>query len=47
MVGIVSYGVYIPIWRIKAEDIAKVWGHNAERYKESLLVEEKSVPSLD
>ena len=24
MVGIVSYGVYIPRWRIKAEEIAKV-----------------------
>jgi hydroxymethylglutaryl-CoA synthase len=47
MVGIVSYGVYIPKWRIKAEEIAKVWGHDAERYKEGLMVGEKSVPSLD
>jgi len=47
MVGIVSYGVYIPKWRIKVEEIAKVWSHDAERYKEGLLVEEKSVPSLD
>jgi len=47
MVGIVSYGIYVPKWRIKAEEIAKVWGHDAERYKEGLLVEEKSVPSLD
>jgi len=47
MVGIVSYGVYIPKWRIKVEEIAKVWSHDAERFKQSLLVEEKSVPSLD
>jgi len=47
MVGIVSYGVYIPRWRIKAEEIAKVWGHDAKVYKDGLMVEEKSVPSLD
>lgn len=47
MVGIVAYGVYVPKWRIKVEEIAKVWGHDAERCKETLLVKEKSVPSLD
>ncbi|MFH0896445.1 MAG: hydroxymethylglutaryl-CoA synthase [Candidatus Bathyarchaeota archaeon] len=47
MVGIVSYGVYIPQWRIKVEEISKVWGQDAERYGKSLLVDEKSVPSLD
>lgn len=47
MVGIVSYGVYIPRWRIKVEEIARVWGHDAERYRKGLLIEEKSVPSLD
>ncbi|MDQ1279762.1 MAG: hydroxymethylglutaryl-CoA synthase [Thermoproteota archaeon] len=47
MVGIVSYGVYIPRWRIKTEEIAKVWDQDADRFKEGLLVEEKSVPSLD
>ncbi len=47
MVGIVSYGVYIPQWRIKVEEISRVWGHDAERYKKGLLVDEKSVPSLD
>lgn len=45
--GIVAYGVYIPRWRIKVEDIAKVWGHDAERYRLGLLIKEKSVPSLD
>lgn len=47
MVGIISYGVYIPRWRIKVEEIARVWGHDANRYRSSLLVKEKSVPSLD
>lgn len=47
MLGIVSYGVYIPRWRIKTEDIAKVWNQDPNRFKEGLLVEEKSVPSLD
>ncbi|MFH0748896.1 MAG: hydroxymethylglutaryl-CoA synthase [Candidatus Bathyarchaeota archaeon] len=47
MVGIVSYGVYIPRWRIKSQTIAEVWSQDADRYMKSLLVEEKSVPSLD
>lgn len=42
-----SYGVYIPRWRIKVEEIARVWNTNPEDYKRGLLIEEKSVPSLD
>jgi len=45
--GIVGYGVYIPKWRIKVEEIARMWGHDVEGIKSGLLVEEKSVPSLD
>lgn len=47
LVGIVSYGAYIPRWRIRAEEIAKVWGHDPNVYKDGLMVEEKSLPFLD
>lgn len=47
MVGIVGYGAYIPKNRIKVEEIAKVWGTDANSYKKGLFVEEKSVPSPD
>ncbi len=45
--GITGYGSYIPRLRIKVEEIANVWGSNAEQIKEGLLVEEKSVPDHD
>ncbi len=47
MVGIVSYGVYIPRYRIRVEEIARVWGANAEDITGGLGVLEKSVPDLD
>jgi hydroxymethylglutaryl-CoA synthase len=47
MVGIVGYGSYIPRYRIKVDEIAKVWGHDAPSYRKGLLLEEKAVPSPD
>lgn len=47
MAGIVGYGAYVPLHRIKVEEIAKVWGADAESYKKGLMLREKSVPSLD
>ena len=44
--GIVSYGVYIPRFRIRLDEIARVWG-DAEEISEGLQVFEKSVPDLD
>ncbi|MCG7851240.1 MAG: hydroxymethylglutaryl-CoA synthase, partial [Methanosarcinaceae archaeon] len=46
-VGIVSYGAYIPRYRIKVEDIARVWGDDADILIAGLMVNEKSVPDLD
>lgn len=46
-IGIVSYGAYIPRYRIKIGEIAKVWGADAKSIVEGLLVFEKSVPDMD
>ncbi len=47
MVGIVSYGTYIPIYRIKTEEIARIWGENGETISKGLGVKQKSIPNLD
>jgi hydroxymethylglutaryl-CoA synthase len=44
--GIVSYGVYIPKYRIRLSEIARVWG-DGDDIAEGLRVFEKSVPDLD
>lgn len=46
-IGIVGYGAYIPRYRISVEEIAKIWGENADNIKKGLMVEEKSVPDID
>jgi hydroxymethylglutaryl-CoA synthase len=47
MVGIVSYGTYVPRYRIKVEEIARVWGEDAEVIKRGLGVKQKAVPNFD
>ena len=47
MVGIVTYGAYVPKFRIKVKEIAKIWGKNPEDISRGLNVFEKSVPDLD
>ncbi|WP_456418643.1 hydroxymethylglutaryl-CoA synthase [Methanocaldococcus infernus] len=47
MAYIVGYGSYIPKYRIKVEEIARVWNKDPEAIKKGLIVYEKSVPYLD
>jgi hydroxymethylglutaryl-CoA synthase len=46
-IGIVGYGVYVPRWRIKVEEIARIWGQDPNSIRKGLLVEEKSVADID
>ena len=47
MSGIVTYGSYVPIFRIKPEEIARVWGEDADSIKNGIYVLSKSVPAPD
>ncbi|MBI2621347.1 MAG: hydroxymethylglutaryl-CoA synthase [Candidatus Levybacteria bacterium] len=47
MAGIVSYGAYIPKYRIKLSEIVKVWQKDEEEIIGGLKVLEKSVPGVD
>jgi hydroxymethylglutaryl-CoA synthase len=45
--GIVSYGAYVPRYRITPEEIGKVWGADGASMGASLNIERKSVPAPD
>lgn len=47
MIGIVSYGAYIPKFRIKPSQIAHAWGKAEDEVEKSLGVYEKAVASID
>jgi len=47
MVGIVSYGTYIPVYRISIAEIAGVWKKEPAEIRHSLGLTQKSVPGID
>lgn len=47
MSGIVGYGSYIPVYRIKSAEIAKVWGEDTTRIEKGLGIKEKAVGGVD
>jgi len=47
MVGIVGYGAYIPVYRIKTSEIATVWGEDPLRIENGLGIKEKAVGGVD
>jgi hydroxymethylglutaryl-CoA synthase len=47
MAGIIGYGAYVPIHRIKSGDIAKVWGEDPDRIEKGLGIVEKAVGGVD
>ncbi|MDR0887708.1 MAG: hydroxymethylglutaryl-CoA synthase [Candidatus Methanoplasma sp.] len=46
-VGIVSYGAYIPRFRIKPEEIGRIWGVDGKGMGKGLMIYQKSVPGCD
>ncbi len=46
-VGIVGYGAYVPRYRIKTEEIARVWGIDGVALAKRLNLYSKSVPAPD
>ncbi|MFH0749896.1 MAG: hydroxymethylglutaryl-CoA synthase [Candidatus Gottesmanbacteria bacterium] len=47
MMGIVSYGTYIPTYRVSITDIAAAWKKNPQEIVSALGVKEKTVPGVD
>ena len=47
MIGVAGYGCYIPRFRIRTSEIARVWGKDGAEIAESLGVHEKAVAEAD
>ncbi|HUL38811.1 MAG TPA: hydroxymethylglutaryl-CoA synthase [Methanomassiliicoccales archaeon] len=46
-VGIVSYGAYVPRYRITPQEIGRVWGSDGDAMSKGLMIYSKSVPAPD
>ena len=44
MIGIISYGAYIPKFRIKPSQIALAWGKSEEEVEKSLKINARTRP---
>ena len=47
MTGILSYGAYIPKYRVSISDIAEAWRKNGVEIESALGISQKSVPGID
>ncbi|MDO8553178.1 MAG: hydroxymethylglutaryl-CoA synthase [Candidatus Micrarchaeota archaeon] len=47
MTYIVGYGAYVPTYRIKTSEIARVWGEEVDRIEKGLGILEKAVGGVD
>lgn len=47
MSGIIAYGTYIPKYRLRLSEIAKVWGKDTAEIEGGLRISEKAVPGFD
>ncbi len=47
MIGIVGYGVYVPKFRLRLEEVAATWKKQVEEMKRGLQVSQKAVPAVD
>jgi len=47
MKGIIGYGAYLPKYRIKTSETARIWGKDSVALEQGLRIKEKSVPALD
>ncbi|MDR1404722.1 MAG: hydroxymethylglutaryl-CoA synthase [Candidatus Methanoplasma sp.] len=45
--GIVSYGAYVPRYRIRPEEIGRIWGADGKGMGKGLMINQKSVPGAD
>src|SRR3989344_9663732 len=47
MSGIVAYGTYVPKYRLKLSEIARMWGKDSVEIETGLRLSEKAVPGFD